>query len=368
MPSNRDGLRSSQCGSMVGTPASGFDDTDLEVETISLKPLPPTRKARDIGPSPFLGPTPSPCPFSHSALEARTREVVEARRRATRGLQHLLQSRANSRLSSSTPVPLPEAAEGPLVPYVPAVFPFPEPIPHGPPPREPAYAQLLAARDTPSTARSPSPKRSCSVTPSSPSRRFPELPTDCSTMSEERSRMEADAKLANRRRANAWISECRPEVFLFEHEKELWLQYKNAGQRKRRAHDALLRSMSPMPFDEWEEVEQQAQAEREHSLQEKAQAQIQKQLLEAQKGNDVGRFLQQQLSADLAGKLHHAKLAKLPSRKNEHAQPEAAIGGLMKAKALAKKAGSQAANNKAQAVQKEIEAGGAQAWAERGKR
>jgi len=188
-------------------------------------------------------------------------------------------------------------------------------------------------------------------------------------MSEERSQMEADAKAANKRRADAWISQCLPEVSLLEHEKAVWLQLRNARQRKRRAHNALLRSMAPMPFEEWDQMEQQAQAEREQLLQEKAQVQLQRQALESAKDRNVGVFLKQQLSGPLSGKLR-PKVAKMPSQFQEHPPPEAAIGGVMKAKSLAKRMGSKAAvavSEKANAVHKEAEAGGALAWARAGK-
>lgn len=193
--------------------------------------------------------------------------------------------------------------------FVPAVFPFPEPIPKSPPVHGPSYpvgvdfsrgADKLAAehpgrRDTPAShinglrcgAR-------CHVALALPLRsklRF-ELPEEEEEDEEDDNdgaeAMPVAGKMAkprgsagsgrarpstrstaedplfdeNRERANGWISECAPKVWLLEHERPVWMQTKRWIRSRRKEQEAAYRNMPSMPFDLWLRMK--------HSLEKKA--------------------------------------------------------------------------------------------------
>eukprot|EP00747_Dinoflagellata_sp_TGD_P165722 gnl/TRDRNA2_/TRDRNA2_187426_c0_seq1.p1 gnl/TRDRNA2_/TRDRNA2_187426_c0~~gnl/TRDRNA2_/TRDRNA2_187426_c0_seq1.p1 ORF type:complete len:440 (+),score=62.75 gnl/TRDRNA2_/TRDRNA2_187426_c0_seq1:64-1383(+) len=215
----------------------------------SLSRSKPSSKADGI---PFLGVTPDLCPWSAEDLEVLCASVADAKRRTSErmkaSLQHRVQSRAQSRAESK-----PHPSDDPN--YVPAVFPFPEPIPHGPPERPPPKS-ARPRRVTPSPrpgARSPgfsfqaSGSRPQSVLSSAPSAASDENPGRLrKTMISSKEFIEA-----NKRKANRWMEELTPKVFLLEQEKEVWVQVKSQRKKTVHTHAEVLRTMPCTPFDEW---------------------------------------------------------------------------------------------------------------------
>lgn len=101
---------------------------------------------------PPLGPSGDVVPFSREQLEAKHEAVKDARERTCEHLRLALQRRAASRLSTRSTSCDPTRCHSSATDdsFIPAAFPFPEPIPHGPPERS-------AAGSRQSTARGPSP-------------------------------------------------------------------------------------------------------------------------------------------------------------------------------------------------------------------
>lgn len=58
-------------------------------------------------------------------------------------------------------------------------------------------------------------------------------------------------KESNRERANKWISECRPQMFLPSGELQPWIRERAFKQQERHVRTELLKKMVPMPFEDW---------------------------------------------------------------------------------------------------------------------
>jgi len=158
------------------------------------------------------------------------------------------------------------------VDYVPAVFPFPEPIPMGPPVRRQSGGGpgSVTARSRGDASRADS-LRGASVSDSDPSFACTPFAEDLKHQAHElttedplydmeawlrvprRERVEHDP---NKEQANAWISQCAPKTWLLEHERSLWKQRKIWFERDLKAKEAMNRNMATMPFDLWLEMKQ----------------------------------------------------------------------------------------------------------------
>lgn len=274
-------------------PAPNLSISEVE-ETLALlgDGLPGMSNAMQNGgisnsvPTPFLGPTPDLIPLPLETLEAQQELVRNRRVRACQHLKLALQRRANSRMSSN-PSPSFRSESVPSREDLPAVFPWAEPIPHGPPPRRPASQQKRTGSPargsfcswTPSQSRmgtssAPSPDAVPAVfpfpepIPQGPPSRKPPLhasrvlssvapsPSMAQDSSQKYACCSQEFFIDNKTRANTWISECAPKAWFLEHERPVWVQIKHEKAKARRARNRMYRDMPTMPFDLWFEMKQ----------------------------------------------------------------------------------------------------------------
>lgn len=260
-----------------------------------------------VGPpsGPYFGPSVEFGEKTPEELEAQWASVRHARKRASEHLRLALQRRADSRSSacsetarclgfdSCMATPSQESMR------VPAVFPFPEPIPYGPPVarhsvQEEEHLKTAAAvvaaqngaskrNNTTSASRpvsptaSTSPSRIPAVFPfpepiphevprrrprrevqadSSPSPTPASRPEESPGSSRKYRSVDPEYIAENKQRANGWISECMPKAWILEYEKPVWLQLKHEGERLRHIRNKTRRQMPTMPFDLWLQVKQ----------------------------------------------------------------------------------------------------------------
>lgn len=264
--------------------ASSLGTTDKEVvlAVLAQRPGLPRTTGGLAQPSPCIGPAPDLTSLSPEALEAQLAAVKGAQERVSQHLRSALQRRAASRCG-------PERSGSPGAVEVPAAFPFPEPIPLGPPARRPhrSSAQTSRASSRAGAWTSFSSRlgcdRSTSTTPGvpavfpfpepiphePPSRRPPQVRRPCAAatpapiLSEGRSiRPDLAAVAENKHRANGWISECVPKTWPVEQEKPVWVQLQLENVRARKMHARMCRNMPTMPFDLWLEMKREEEQDR----------------------------------------------------------------------------------------------------------
>eukprot|EP00929_Paragymnodinium_shiwhaense_P114778 TRINITY_DN83290_c0_g1_i1.p1 TRINITY_DN83290_c0_g1~~TRINITY_DN83290_c0_g1_i1.p1 ORF type:complete len:462 (+),score=115.91 TRINITY_DN83290_c0_g1_i1:174-1559(+) len=166
-----------------------------------------------------------------------------------------------------------------FVDHVPAVWPFPEPIPIGPPARRREAASLSARGHSSSTQKWASSEYSYGsereeqgMSHEGASRLSPPNVSQAAlgtaaNRREEETAFDEEAWFALPRRerlyrdpqkaeANAWIAQCAPKTWMLEHEKPLWMQRKIWFERDLKAKEAMFRNMPTMPFDLWLEMKQ----------------------------------------------------------------------------------------------------------------
>jgi len=151
---------------------------------------------------------------------------------------------------------------------VPAIFPFPEPIPQGAPARKagnnssptPASQRPQSEQPyRPSEAASP---RGGGKSHSSEAGGLESFSFGGALASPSASTSKAyvSCKYAcgdgafvehNRRRANNWISECKPKGMVFDCEKAAWFRHKMERTQNQEFRNHLLRKMQPLPFEDW---------------------------------------------------------------------------------------------------------------------
>jgi len=244
---------------------------------------------------PAVFPFPEPIPRGPPSRELSRRSTMSSRadsRTASRMSAGGMTSRAES-LFSPSPSRLDRSITPGSPDYVPAVFPFPEPIPREAPerlsPRDTSFGGFRSGASSSSSARPSSRKAGgqdvseLSTRPGSEasrgasrmSVRFGGLPEDEETQERSKSpdrdrrrmprcvvydddSMEVDE---NRIRANQWITECAPKSFvMLEQERPLWMQTKLFAQRQRKHRDDAFKNMPTMPFDLWLEMKQTLRA------------------------------------------------------------------------------------------------------------
>lgn len=109
----------------------------------------------------------------------------------------------------------------------------------------------FSSRSAPSSALRPMSQRSPRVdAPTSPKSYSSEASFG---FSEDLVPVKRTAIRDNTERANEWIKECSPKVWLLDAEKEPWVQAKNTQRRRWKARTQELRSMQhrALPFDDW---------------------------------------------------------------------------------------------------------------------
>jgi len=148
---------------------------------------------------------------------------------------------APSQSSACCPSPTAETQ-----PTVPAVFPFPEPIPHGPPSR--AATKALPNSKVGRDLRPPEDGADLPIAPAG------QASTGGSCLPSGSCRYNCNEReflAKNRSRANAWISDCVPQIYLFHAEKVAWVRHKHERAENHATRVKLLREMQPMPFEDW---------------------------------------------------------------------------------------------------------------------
>lgn len=71
---------------------------------------------------------------------------------------------------------------------------------------------------------------------------------------------DTELKVENRRRANNWISECKPRGIVFDCEKSFWFRQKVERKKNQEHRSMLLHKMPPLPFEDWFQEQQLLQA------------------------------------------------------------------------------------------------------------
>lgn len=250
--------------------------------------------------TPHLGPSAELVPFSREELEAKCQAVRDARERACEHLRLELQRRTSSRASSGRASCRSRQESSVVADYqsVPAAFPFPEPIPHEAPARRPVSRQrtgspsyagswtsassrvqghedsMLAKSDhVPAVFPFPEPipqgppaknlvrpsLHGCTPRASS-SMSAAKTPQQLSSTREEfTSRKEAcstdDFVWENKQRANEWISKFTPHTWLLEQERPYFVRMKLEEERRRKNMASMYQKMPTLPFDLWCEVQ-----------------------------------------------------------------------------------------------------------------
>lgn len=125
---------------------------------------------------------------------------------------------------------------------VPAVWPFPEPIPHEPPTANTSWQPTASTMASTGLAESSWAFESSQL-------RFPEHPYEPTTAR----KVGASFKKANVERANKWISEFKPKVWLLACEKAVWLQHKLEHEEQRKKRNKMLKNTmkTRIPFSSW---------------------------------------------------------------------------------------------------------------------
>lgn len=122
---------------------------------------------------------------------------------------------------------------------IPAVFPFPEPIPREPPRATPS--------ETESLPRPPRPPRTPTAS----------KPKGADMKSESK---EAAFMAQNKQRANGWIAACAPRGSLLNHAVPVWLQLKRDAMTTLKHREEAFRKMPTLPFNVWLERQRELQA------------------------------------------------------------------------------------------------------------
>jgi len=241
------------------------------------------------GPTISLGPTPELGGVSLEDLETRYQVACEVREHASAHLREALTrhfrsssradtstratsrasglsaSRASTRLSSnmdftserawpsSSSRPASRIEERPAD-FVPAVWPFPEPIPHEAPEWRPPSQPLPVVTSHELSAERHSERRRTTVQPLSG-----RLMSSVSGR-ERRNLIENDDFIAaHRDLANSWISACKPDTWIPKGKEELWQMVGKERREGCRQRAKMLANMERLPFNEWlkdvEEVE-----------------------------------------------------------------------------------------------------------------
>mmetsp|Transcript_40510 Transcript_40510/g.130244 ORF Transcript_40510/g.130244 Transcript_40510/m.130244 type:complete len:311 (-) Transcript_40510:110-1042(-) len=242
---------------------------------------------------PLLGPSAEVVSFSKSELDDKYAAVQDERERVCDRLRLALERRAASRLSSTMLGRTDSSREerhlprqrqlrrassraGVLSPsgsdFVPAVFPFPVPIPHGPPRREfPSRGPSVLG---PSSTRCPS-----SLAPSE------------SIGPPQTSLKEACAEdtfvIENKRQANAWIEDCKPKFGFFRPERPYFMRMKLQEERRRNKYAWMYNHISVMPFEQWCEMKKMEEMEDSASLQQKISSGIGTKLQSSARGKEA---------------------------------------------------------------------------------
>lgn len=146
------------------------------------------------------------------------------------------------------------------VDFVPAVFPFPEPIPQGPPSPRRRRSQASrrsgqrnsSFRESISGGSGSGSSSACGVEPSS---------EGWAPQSRKEACHEDEFHFQNKRRANAWISECKPRLCLLKHERPYFVRARQAEERRRKRTMWMYHHMPTMPFAAWCEMRRQEEAE-----------------------------------------------------------------------------------------------------------
>eukprot|EP00931_Biecheleriopsis_adriatica_P011828 TRINITY_DN11290_c0_g1_i1.p1 TRINITY_DN11290_c0_g1~~TRINITY_DN11290_c0_g1_i1.p1 ORF type:complete len:412 (+),score=71.81 TRINITY_DN11290_c0_g1_i1:66-1301(+) len=145
----------------------------------------------------------------------------------------------SARGNSPSPGPSrPTSRAGAASPDVPAVFPFPEPIPH----------------EVPSRSRSIQPAESAvdeeSITGASKSRQLDAWASEGERLKQEVTK--SSFLIQNRKKADSWIRETAPQgVFLPYNKRAVWLVMKQEDDTKRKNRNQAMRTMPTLPFDLW---------------------------------------------------------------------------------------------------------------------
>lgn len=211
-----------------------------------------TNRSSDIPDSevPAIFPFPEPIP----------REVPSRTMRASTPVQYggSSSSRASSRAGAyaaghSSPVPARSTpSPGPLPcrlsagpPEVPAVFPFPEPIPHCVP-----SGRLLRPRSTSPRGEQLEPNVDTDLTGTSMRRGDEDWLNEGA---KRKLKVSEQAFLHEQRQtANRWITETTPHgVILPRNKRQVWVVTRNDDRERRRIHNTTIRQMPSLPFDLW---------------------------------------------------------------------------------------------------------------------
>jgi len=151
--------------------------------------------------------------------------------------------------------------------YVPAVWPFPEPIPYEAPSRKPRHPPLSARQIEEKSQLLEQMEAGLDLSRELASGR--EAVAEASIAQSARmlkAKVEdEDFVIANKKLANSWMSMCKrseyDQSWLLHSEKELWVQTKIERREGRRERKMLLDKMRPMPFEDWyQNVKQESEA------------------------------------------------------------------------------------------------------------